>query len=114
MTQVCDMLPPVRGTYTQGAPLKDLVWFRAGGAAEILFREVLIAVARIFARQAVPVVVAALDGELVRVLRLVGDGSRRHQRQGRHDQHPHLVLLVVADPDFELRRQTPTGQSHLV
>ncbi len=38
MTQVCDMLPPVRGTYTHGAPLKDLVWFRAGGAAEILFR----------------------------------------------------------------------------
>jgi UDP-N-acetylmuramate dehydrogenase len=38
MTQVCDMLPPVRGTYTYGAPLKDLVWFRAGGKAEILFR----------------------------------------------------------------------------
>jgi UDP-N-acetylmuramate dehydrogenase len=38
MTQVCDMLPPVRGTYTYGAPLKDMVWFRAGGAAEILFR----------------------------------------------------------------------------
>ncbi len=34
----CDMLPPVRGTYTYGAPLKELVWFRAGGAAEILFR----------------------------------------------------------------------------
>jgi len=32
------MLPPVRGTLTHGAPLKDLVWFRAGGAAEILFR----------------------------------------------------------------------------
>jgi len=38
MTRVCDMLPPVRGTYTHGAPLKDLVWFRAGGPAEILFR----------------------------------------------------------------------------
>ncbi|HWY62509.1 MAG TPA: UDP-N-acetylmuramate dehydrogenase [Rhizomicrobium sp.] len=38
MTQVCDMLPAVRGTYSYGAPLKDLVWFRAGGAAEILFR----------------------------------------------------------------------------
>jgi UDP-N-acetylmuramate dehydrogenase len=33
-----DALPKVRGTYTQNAPLKDLVWFRAGGAAEILFR----------------------------------------------------------------------------
>jgi UDP-N-acetylmuramate dehydrogenase len=28
----------VRGTYSYGAALKDLVWFRAGGAAEILFR----------------------------------------------------------------------------
>ena len=34
----CYALPPVRGTYTENAPLKDLVWFRAGGAAEILFR----------------------------------------------------------------------------
>src|SRR6185437_2343971 len=38
MTKVCEALPPVRGTYTYGAALKDLVWFRAGGAAEILFR----------------------------------------------------------------------------
>jgi len=34
----CHALPPVRGTYTENAPLKDLVWFRAGGPAEILFR----------------------------------------------------------------------------
>jgi len=34
----CDMLPPVRGSLTLGAPLKDLVWFRAGGPAEVLFR----------------------------------------------------------------------------
>ena len=33
-----DALPKVRGTYTEKAPLKDLVWFRAGGAADILFR----------------------------------------------------------------------------
>jgi UDP-N-acetylmuramate dehydrogenase len=32
------MLPPVRGSIIMGAPLKDLVWFRAGGPAEILFR----------------------------------------------------------------------------
>ncbi len=38
MTRVCDALPPVRGTYAENAPLKDLVWFRAGGNAEILFR----------------------------------------------------------------------------
>ena len=38
MARPCDMLPPVRGSLTQGAPLKDLVWFRAGGPAEVLFR----------------------------------------------------------------------------
>jgi UDP-N-acetylmuramate dehydrogenase len=32
------MLPQVRGTYAENAPLKDVVWFRAGGAAEILYR----------------------------------------------------------------------------
>jgi UDP-N-acetylmuramate dehydrogenase len=32
------MLPPVRGSITRDAPLKDLVWFRAGGPAEVLFR----------------------------------------------------------------------------
>jgi UDP-N-acetylmuramate dehydrogenase len=34
----CDALPPVRGTIAENAPLKDLVWFRAGGNAEYLFR----------------------------------------------------------------------------
>ncbi len=38
MTLPCDALPPVRGTYQFGAALKDLVWFRAGGVAEVLFR----------------------------------------------------------------------------
>ena len=38
MTRPCDALPPVRGTYTPGAVLKDLLWFRAGGPAEVLFR----------------------------------------------------------------------------
>ena len=39
MSWVCDALPPVRGTYTPDAPLKELVWFRVGGkAAEVLFR----------------------------------------------------------------------------
>jgi UDP-N-acetylmuramate dehydrogenase len=38
MSRPCDMLPPVRGSLIHGAPLKDLVWFRAGGPAEILFR----------------------------------------------------------------------------
>jgi UDP-N-acetylmuramate dehydrogenase len=35
---VCYALPPVRGTYTYDAPVRDLVWFRVGGPAEILFR----------------------------------------------------------------------------
>jgi UDP-N-acetylmuramate dehydrogenase len=34
----CDMLPPVRGSLVRDAPIKDLVWFRAGGPAEVLFR----------------------------------------------------------------------------
>lgn len=38
MTRPCDMLPPVRGSVLRDAPLKDLVWFRAGGPAEVLFR----------------------------------------------------------------------------
>jgi UDP-N-acetylmuramate dehydrogenase len=37
-TRPCDQLPPVRGSYTFGAALKDLIWFRAGGAAEVLYR----------------------------------------------------------------------------
>ena len=38
MTRPCNMLPPVRGSLVHDAPLKDLVWFRAGGPAEVLFR----------------------------------------------------------------------------
>ncbi|HEV7960561.1 MAG TPA: UDP-N-acetylmuramate dehydrogenase [Rhizomicrobium sp.] len=38
MTRPCDMLPPVRGTLVREAPLKELVWFRAGGPADVLFR----------------------------------------------------------------------------
>jgi UDP-N-acetylmuramate dehydrogenase len=37
-SRTCYALPPVRGTYAENAPLKDLVWFRAGGAAGTLFR----------------------------------------------------------------------------
>ena len=33
-----DELPSVRGTYQEHAPLRDFLWFRAGGPAEILFR----------------------------------------------------------------------------
>jgi UDP-N-acetylmuramate dehydrogenase len=34
----CLALPPIRGSYAESASLKDLVWFRAGGSAEILVR----------------------------------------------------------------------------
>jgi len=38
VNKVCEALPPVRGSLTHMAPLKDLVWFRAGGPAEWLLR----------------------------------------------------------------------------
>ena len=38
LSRLSETLPKVRGTYAENAPLKDLVWFRAGGPAEILFR----------------------------------------------------------------------------
>jgi len=38
MTRPCDMLPPVRGSMTRDAALKDMMWFRAGGPADVLFR----------------------------------------------------------------------------
>lgn len=31
-------LPEIRGSYQHGAPLKEQLWFRAGGPAEVLFR----------------------------------------------------------------------------
>lgn len=33
-----DELPPVRGRYTENAPLGEVGWFQAGGKAEILFK----------------------------------------------------------------------------
>jgi UDP-N-acetylmuramate dehydrogenase len=36
--RLSDALPRVRGTYAENAALRDLVWFRAGGPAEILYR----------------------------------------------------------------------------
>jgi UDP-N-acetylmuramate dehydrogenase len=35
---ILTFLPEVRGTVAEHAGLKDLIWFRAGGAADILFR----------------------------------------------------------------------------
>ena len=36
--RIRDALPAVSGAYAENAPLKDLVWFRAAGPAEVLFR----------------------------------------------------------------------------
>lgn len=38
MNAVISRLPSVRGSYAEAAPLKDLVWFRAAGPADVLFR----------------------------------------------------------------------------
>jgi UDP-N-acetylmuramate dehydrogenase len=38
VTRPCDMLPPVRGSLTRDAALKEMLWFRAGGRADALFR----------------------------------------------------------------------------
>ena len=38
MTRPCDMLPPVKGSITRDAALKEMLWFRAGGHAEALLR----------------------------------------------------------------------------
>ena len=33
-----ELLPKVRGLYAENAPLKEVLWFRVGGPAEIIFR----------------------------------------------------------------------------
>lgn len=33
-----EQLPPVRGRYTENAPLGEVGWFRAGGRAEVMFK----------------------------------------------------------------------------
>jgi len=38
VTRPCDMLPPVKGSLTRDAALKEMLWFRAGGRADALFR----------------------------------------------------------------------------
>lgn len=38
MTTDVNRLPPVRGRYTENAPLGDTSWFRCGGRAEVLYK----------------------------------------------------------------------------
>lgn len=37
-SRLIDRLPPVRGRYTENAPLSRTTWFRVGGPAEVLYR----------------------------------------------------------------------------
>lgn len=37
-TSLIEMLPPVTGRYVESADLSNMVWFRTGGMAEVLFR----------------------------------------------------------------------------
>jgi UDP-N-acetylmuramate dehydrogenase len=37
-SHLLDLLPSVRGTYTENAPLSKATWFRVGGPAEVLFK----------------------------------------------------------------------------
>ncbi len=36
--RLIERLPPVRGRYTENAPLSGITWFRVGGPAEVMFR----------------------------------------------------------------------------
>lgn len=70
-----ETLPAVRGSYHENAPLKDSLWFRAGGAAEILFRPVDDADLSAFLAakpQSLPVTVIGVGSNL-----LVRDGGVR-------------------------------------
>lgn len=37
-SRLLDRLPPVRGRYTENAPLAGITWFRVGGPAEVAYR----------------------------------------------------------------------------
>ena len=37
-SRLIDRLPPVRGRYTEDAPLARITWFRVGGPAEVMYR----------------------------------------------------------------------------
>jgi len=61
LTRTHAPLPETRGPQTENAPLKDLVWFRAGGPAEILFRPADVDdLARFLAAKSEPVPVSVI------------------------------------------------------
>ena len=72
MTRPCDMLPPVRGSVVRDAALKEMVWFRAGGAAEVLFRPADVEDLAMF--------LAARSGDLP--IHVIGVGSNLLVRDG--------------------------------
>lgn len=66
-------LPEIRGSYTQGALLKDLTWFRVGGPAEVLFQPADVEDLQHFLKECpsdVPVTVVGVGSNL-----LVRDGG---------------------------------------
>lgn len=73
VTRLRDSLPAVRGSYAERASLKELVWFRAGGPAEVLFRPADVADLQTFLAnkpKAMPVTVIGVGSNL-----LVRDGG---------------------------------------
>lgn len=101
-----DRLPPVRGAYTPGAPLKDLTWFRVGGPAEVLFRPADIADLQDFMRQrpqdvAVSVIgvgsnLLVRDGGLAGVTIRLGGGFGRVTAEAGHRLRAGAAALDVS------------------
>ena len=52
-SRLIDRLPPVRGRYTEDAPLARITWFRVGGPAEVMYRPADLADLQAF-RKALP------------------------------------------------------------
>jgi UDP-N-acetylmuramate dehydrogenase len=107
-TRLRDALPDVRGTYTERAPLNDVVWFRAAGPAEILFRPADVGDLRAFLmtkREAMPVTVIGVGSNL-----LVRDGGipgvvvRLPASFGRCAVEGHLLRVGAAALDAAVAR----------
>ncbi len=88
-------------------------------AAKILLRQALIAVARIFPRQAMPVIVAALNGELLGSSLVIVIARAMAADVIIASAAPIISIRILFSFFFcrsgrKLRRHAATGQSHLV
>jgi UDP-N-acetylmuramate dehydrogenase len=52
--RLIERLPPVRGRLTENVPLAPITWFRAGGAAEVMFRPPMSTTSRASSRGSPP------------------------------------------------------------